>query len=81
MTGKRWASDVQTEFLTKYVARYLEAQGNGTLSTAFWPMVFREWFQAFPEKETVFPGCDELTEEQEELLKSKLDARRKVSST
>jgi len=81
MTGKTWTTDVQGDFLRKYVARYHESQANKTLSSVFWPLIFREWFQAFPEKEIEFPGCDELTGPQEIILASKLEVRRQVSNS
>jgi len=49
------------------------------LSTEFWPQVFCDWFEAYPEKAVWFPDYNTLTEKQEDLLKSKLDERRRVS--
>jgi hypothetical protein len=78
MPGKPWTTDDQAQFLKDQLPQYYEMQSNGTLSS-FWPRLDREWFQAFPERAVAFPGCDELTAEQEEILKSKLDERRKAS--
>ena len=79
MPGKPWTTDEQARFLTSYLRQYHEMQSNGTLSSVFWPLVYREWFQAYPERSIVFPGCEELTVEQEGLIKSRLEERRKVS--
>jgi hypothetical protein len=79
MTGKRWTTNVQADFLQTYMSQYLDAQAKGSLSTVFWPLLFREWFRTFPEKELVYPDHDALTQEQEAFLKTQLDERRKVS--
>jgi len=80
MPGKPWTTQEQSDFLTKYLPQYFEMQANRTLSSIFWPLLDREWFRAYPEKVVMFPGCEELTAEQEEKMKAALDERRKVSN-
>ena len=79
MTGKSWTTEEQYEFLSLYLADFLEAQKNKQESTVFWPQVFRDWFKKFPEREALFPGLESLTEEQESTLGEALKKRHVVS--
>jgi len=78
MPGKPWTTDEQVVFLTKNIPHFLEAQAAKTLP-AFWPRIFREWFEKFPEKDVIFPEVASLTEAQAATLQSALADRRKVS--
>jgi hypothetical protein len=79
MPGKPWTSADQAAFLTENLPHYLEAQASKVLSAAFWPRIFREWFEKFPEREALFPGVVSLTEEQVAQLQTALEDRHKVS--
>jgi hypothetical protein len=79
MPGKPWTTQDQANFLQSYVVQFQEAQANRDLST-FWPRIFREWFERFPEKEAIFPECEALTEAQEGQLKEAINQRYKVSA-
>jgi hypothetical protein len=79
MPGKQWTTEEQRTFLTDRIPQFLEAQASGGL-TMYWPRIYREWFEKFPEKEVLFPGCDELSVEQEERLKKEFHIRRKVNN-
>lgn len=79
MPGKPWTTDEQASFLQGYVPQYLAAQKDGTVS-AFWPRVYRDWFEQYPERPIVFPGSEELSETQEEKLKDEICKRRQVSA-
>ena len=79
MPGKPWTTEEQATFLTGHFQPFLDAQANKEISTVFWPRIYREWFEKYPEKEVLFPGYTSLTEEQEKELQSALNERRKVA--
>jgi hypothetical protein len=81
MPGKPWTTKEQADFLSGYIPQYVQGQSSHTLSSVFWPLVYREWFEKYSEKEQLFPGVTHLTAEQEDLLRNKLDERRGVSSS
>ena len=78
MPGRTWTNPDQAQFLKTYLPQYFDMHANGTLA-AFWPCVDSEWFQKYPERDLWFPGNGELTVEEEVILRTKLDDRRKVS--
>jgi hypothetical protein len=53
MAPKEWATPPQKEFLTSYMALYLEAAVKKKYER-FWPPLFEQWFIRFPEPE---PQC------------------------
>jgi hypothetical protein len=81
MPGRPWTTKEEADFLAEYIPQYVQAQSNHSLSSVFWPLVYREWFEKYSEKERLFPGVTHLTAEQEDLLRDKLDQRRMVSSS
>jgi hypothetical protein len=74
MTGKKWTTDDQETFLSSLLPKYFEAHSKGTLSSEFWPYLFREWFVTFdndPESSNMVPESGELTTEQREKQKER----------
>jgi hypothetical protein len=80
MPGKPWTTEEQATFLAGYTQQYQQAQSDGTLP-AFWPRIYREWFQRYSEQGSMFPGSTTLTMEQEDLLRAKINKRQRVSNS
>jgi hypothetical protein len=78
MPGKTWATKEQTAFLVERVPQYEEARATKKLSL-YWPRLYREWFEKYPEKDSLFPGCDTLTEAQDIALRDAIVYRQQVS--
>ena len=79
MPGKPWTTPEQAKFLEGYLLQYWESKSDGSQSSVFWPRIFREWFAKYSEKDSMFPGCTELTTEQEGMLRPKIEGRKTVS--
>jgi hypothetical protein len=79
MPGRPWTTIDQHEFLSSRLPQYLDAQSNGNLSSVFWPMLHRDWFDAYPERALLFPDDETLSPSQEEMLLAKLTDQRRVS--
>jgi hypothetical protein len=81
MPGRPWMTKEQADFLAKYIPQYVQAQSDNSLSSVFWPLIYRKWFEKYSEKECLFTGVVHLTAEQEDLLRNRLEVRRTVSSS
>jgi hypothetical protein len=80
MPKQTWANDEQQVLLNGRLSTYLDAQsvkGYGE----FWPRLFQDWFDRWPERRELFPNKDEseaLTDEEEAALGAAQKVRRDV---
>ena len=76
MAPQGWSTTSQKEFLTGFMAQYLEAAVKKKYQR-FWPLLFEEWFAKFPEPvPPMQPGEEKLTPEQ--LRGNAITKRQKV---
>ncbi|OBZ77741.1 hypothetical protein A0H81_02193 [Grifola frondosa] len=79
MAPRRWTTEAELDWLIAQRPLYLEHQKERKLH-AFWPTLYHEWFQLFPEHPKIFSAdVDEgnLTPEQKEVRTKAIGSRRK----
>lgn len=82
MAPKRWTTDAQKQWLEGFLDKYFDHQSKSQTET-FWAPMFFKWFEAFPERLSVF-GTDHdlqvmLSMEQQEQLTTAIKTRKMVS--
>ena len=64
MAPQGWTTPDQLQFLQSRMDAYRDAKAEGNV-THFHHKLYRDWFQAFPERAALFPSLDgDLTPEQ-----------------
>ncbi|KAH7906733.1 hypothetical protein BJ138DRAFT_1104900 [Hygrophoropsis aurantiaca] len=76
MPPQSWTTPEQEAFLLLHKNDFLKAQLQAR-TPSFFQILDHEWFQKFPEKDVLFPGVPELTEEQKIRLGKAVETRKK----
>ena len=80
MAPDRWATPEQREWLEARVTVFRQHQDN-CIVARFWTEAFRDWFEAYPEREALYPGFyGPLNEQETAQLSEKTKKRKKVSA-
>lgn len=79
MAPPPWTTAEQREFLEPRLEAFCVARSTGS-ATRFRYELYHQWFQAYPEREVLFPGLEgELTTEQTSALSKAIVQRKKVN--
>ena len=82
MPPKRWTTPDQQSFLDSRREGFLKAQTEGRLLSNFYPLLFQEWFEQYPERELHFPSINGeplvLTESESLELQAHIKTRKTV---
>ena len=80
MAPEPWATITQKAWLEAHIAAFRQHQDNCIVGR-FWAEVIREWFEAFPERDALYPGVyGPLDEQQTTELQNKTRKRVNVSN-
>lgn len=80
MPSPLWCTEAQTTFLESRLQEYKSFQEVGSYVT-FWPTLYEEWFQEYPERGVLWPDqslLEELSADNKVLLGKAITRRRDV---